>query len=85
LIIVTGFTLAQSQNDSFKQDKEGIVMTSRDSIYRKFEDETGEEIYCPIDTKSEKRVVKTKDIDDCVEATTVGRYSGHLNVIETDE
>ena len=57
-------------------------MRSKDEIYRKFEDETGEEYYCPIAEVSDSRIVSEWELDHCIEASTVGRYSGHLNVVD---
>ena len=57
-------------------------MKANDNTFGKFEDETGEEFYCPIDAVADPSVVSEWEIDDCVEATTVGRYSGNLNVVD---
>ena len=57
-------------------------MNNTSEIYRKFKDDNGEEIYCPIGADNENRHASGGDMDDCVEATTVGRYSGNLTVIE---
>lgn len=53
-----------------------------DEIFGKFEDETGEKFYCPVDAIADQRVVSEWEIEDCVEASTVGRYSGNINVNE---
>jgi hypothetical protein len=55
-------------------------METGDKIFGKFEDETGEEFYCPVDAVADQRVVSEWEIQDCVEASTVGRYSGNINV-----
>ncbi len=40
----------------------------------------GEEYYCPVEDGSHSRGA-APDTDDCVEASTAGRYSGNLNVV----
>lgn len=55
-------------------------MRKTEEIFEKFEDETGEEYYCPINDVTDKRTVSEWEIDNCVEASTAGRYSGNLDV-----
>ena len=57
-------------------------MTDRQTIYGRFEDESGEEYYCPLDAVAEGRVVPEWETDNCVEASTVGRYSGNITVVD---
>lgn len=57
-------------------------MENKDEIFGKFQDETGEEFYCPVDAVADKRVVSEWEIEDCVEVSTAGRYSGNLTVID---
>lgn len=37
---------------------------------------------CPLDLAQSKSTLGIDDLDDCVEAEVVGRYSGHLNVVD---
>ena len=60
-------------------------MKTQKKIYGKFEDETGKEYYCPIEAIKDDRIVSEWEIDNCVEASTAGRYSGNLNVIDRFE
>lgn len=57
-------------------------MNTDKDAYIKYEDGLGETYFCPIDTINAGRVVSTLSLDDCVEASTAGRYSGNLNVID---
>ena len=55
-------------------------MNGENEVYGKYEDETGEAYYCPIDA-TDSRILPLGERDDCVEASTAGRYSGNLNVV----
>ena len=57
-------------------------MEKNNDIFGKFEDETGEEYYCPLNKTVTKRFDSGWAVDNCVEASTVGRYSGNTNVVE---
>ena len=57
-------------------------MSSKEAIYGKYKDETGEEYYCPLDAVADGRLVSGMEIDDCVEASTTERYSGHLTILD---
>lgn len=57
-------------------------MSNGNTIFAKYEDETGEEYYCPIDAVTDSRTVSEGELDSCVEASTVGRYSGNLNRVD---
>ena len=57
-------------------------MDTKTDIYGKYEDESGEEFYCPIDDVTDNRRVSEWELDNCVEASTAGRYSGNLNVVD---
>ena len=57
-------------------------MNANDELFKMYEDETGEAYYCPISAVADDRMVSEWELDDCVEASTSGRYSGHLNVID---
>ncbi|MGB5423619.1 MAG: hypothetical protein WBN03_15755 [Desulfobacterales bacterium] len=57
-------------------------MKNNDEKYGRFEDETGETYYCPIDEVSDNHIVSEWEIDNCVEASTAGRYSGNLNLAD---
>lgn len=55
-------------------------MKNDNKLYGKYENETGETYYCPIADIGEDRIVSEWETDNCVEASTAGRYSGNLNV-----
>ena len=55
-------------------------MRNSDDIYVKYADENGDEYYCPINVIEDGYDEESHLLDDCVEASTVGRYSGNLNV-----
>ena len=57
-------------------------MNTHTETFGTFKDETGETYYCPLGGVSDNRIVSDEDFDNCVEASTVGRYSGNLNVID---
>ena len=57
-------------------------MNITNELLGKFEDETGEEYYCPINAVRDNRIVSDWELDHCVEASTAGRYSGNLNVVD---
>ena len=57
-------------------------MNSNNEIFGKYEDETGEEFYCPINAVADNHIVSEWELDNCVEASTAGRYSGNLNIVD---
>jgi hypothetical protein len=57
-----------------------IIMKNKNELYGKYEDENGETYYCPITDVTDNHIVSEWVIDNCVEASTAGRYSGNLNV-----
>jgi hypothetical protein len=68
----------------FKRDSKlgGIMMNNQEEIFDRYEDETGEEYYCPVNAVADNRVVSEWELDNCVELSTAGRYSGNLNIVE---
>ena len=59
-------------------------MNSNSEIYDKYEDETGEEYFCPISEVADNRIVSEWEMENCVEVSTAGRYSGNLNIAGRD-
>jgi hypothetical protein len=57
-------------------------MKAKNATYGKYEDESGEEYYCPLIPAENSHVESDWALDNCVEASTVGRYSGNLNVAD---
>ena len=57
-------------------------MEKSTETFGKYEDETGEEYYCPINGVTDSRIVSEWELDNCVEASTAGRYSGNLDVVD---
>ena len=56
-------------------------MYTKNSMFEKYKDESGEEYYCPVNAVADDHIVSEWELDDCVEVSTVNRYSGHLNVV----
>jgi hypothetical protein len=57
-------------------------MKSNNEVFGKYKDETGEEYFCPINAVADNRIVSEWELDNCVEASTAGRYSGHLDIVD---
>ena len=57
-------------------------MNAKDQRYGKYKDEKGESYYCPMNLVADDHIVSEGELDDCVEVSTVGRYSGNLKVID---
>jgi hypothetical protein len=55
-------------------------MNTNDDVFEKYKGESGEEYYCPVGTVADDHIVSEWELDNCVEVSTAGRYSGHLNV-----
>lgn len=55
-------------------------MNSANELFGKFQDDIGEEYYCPLNAVADDRIVSEWEIDNCVEASTAGRYSGNIKV-----
>jgi hypothetical protein len=58
------------------------AMNSKVEIFGVYEDETGEIYYCPLDDVADNHIVSEWEIDNCVEASTAGRYSGNLTLAD---
>jgi hypothetical protein len=50
--------------------------------YAKLKNGAGEDYYCPAYVTERRHDLKTADWDDCVEASTVGRYAGNLDIVD---
>ena len=59
-------------------------MNSKNEVFGKYEDETGEAYYCPISAVADNTIVSEWEIENCVEASTTERYSGNINIAERD-
>jgi hypothetical protein len=57
-------------------------MASNSEKYAMYVDDTGEGYYCPIDALAEDSQMSEKGLSDCVEVSTVRRYSGNLNLTD---
>jgi len=57
-------------------------MDAKDQLYGKYKDENGESYYCPVNIVADDLIVSEWELDDCVEVSTAGRYSGNLKVID---
>jgi hypothetical protein len=56
-------------------------METTKSVYTAVQDESGEDYYCPVEASGAELIDTEVDLDDCVEASTAGRYSGNLTVV----
>jgi hypothetical protein len=54
-------------------------MDEKTQTYASYIDTDGETYYCPMDAIESARSSAEPDLDECVEASTVGRYAGNLN------
>jgi hypothetical protein len=57
-------------------------MNSHEKVFGKYEDDSGENYYCPIDEVADNTIVSEWEIDNCVETSTTERYSGNLNIVD---
>ncbi len=57
-------------------------MNTNNQIFGKYEDETGEEYYCPVNTVADNHIVSEWELDNCVEVSTANRYSGNIQVVD---
>ena len=57
-------------------------MTTKDEIFGKFKDETGEAYFCPINEVADNNIVSEWEMDNCVDVSTVERYAGNLTIID---
>ncbi len=60
-------------------------MNTTDDVFDKYEDETGEEYFCPVNAVADNHIVSEWELDNCVEVSTVGRYAGHLRVVSRNK
>jgi hypothetical protein len=58
------------------------AMSANNESYVRYVHENGEEYYCPLDASGEDKRSAGWDEEACVEASTVGRYSGNLAVTD---
>jgi hypothetical protein len=58
------------------------VMNTTHDRFKKVVDETGEEFFCPVSAVTSTSVDSEYAFDNCVEASTVGRYSGNLELAD---
>ena len=74
-------TLFTSNVNIIDHRRKGI-MKNKNELFGKYEDENGEIYYCPITDVADNHIVSEWEIDNCVEASTAGRYCGNLNVAD---
>ena len=56
-------------------------MNSDEQIFAKYQDESGKEYYCTINSVADNNIVSEWELDNCVEVATAERYSGHLKIV----
>lgn len=54
-------------------------MRTSSNTFKPYVDEFGEKFFCPLSAFVESRKVPAGKRDECVEASTVGRYAGNLD------
>ncbi len=57
-------------------------MTTENEVFGKYKDEVGEDYYCPINNVADNNIVSEWEIENCVDVSTVERYSGNLNIAD---
>ena len=57
-------------------------METNQDVYERVTDDSGETLYCPVGAVSTIRAAAGPSSDECVEASTVGRYSGNMAVVD---
>jgi hypothetical protein len=57
-------------------------MNAEQSVFKKIADRDGETYYCPMGDDHGRQTASEPELDDCVEATTAGRYSGNIAVVD---
>ena len=57
-------------------------MNTAEKAFFAYEDEIGESYYCPVEASGAAVSTVGVDLDECVEASTAGRYSGNLNIVD---
>ncbi len=60
--------------------REITIMAAERESFGKYKDETGKACYCPINEVADSHIVSEWELDNCVKASTVQRYSGNLNM-----
>ena len=48
--------------------------------YFRTRDENGEEVLCPVAAVSDRKTVTDRELEECVDAATAGRYAGTITV-----
>ncbi len=59
-------------------------MTTKNEVFGKYSDETGEDYYCPINEVADNNIVSEWEMENCVDVSTVERYAGNLNVADIE-
>lgn len=57
-------------------------MKINNELYVKYADDSGQQYYCPINVIQNDHAEPERDLNDCVEVSTAGRYSGNLTVMD---
>jgi hypothetical protein len=57
-------------------------MMNRDAKdqYFRTRDDNGEDILCPVAAVSDRNILTDKELEECVDAATAGRYAGTITV-----
>ena len=69
------------QTIAHNNEQGDTAMNTNDEIYDRYEDESGEEYFCPVNTVADNQIVSVWELDNCVEVSTAGRYSGNLKIV----
>ena len=73
-----------ARGERFKAKVGKKIMNVNDELFGKYQDESGESYYCPVNAVADDRTVSEWELDNCVEVSTAARYAGHLSIIDSD-
>jgi hypothetical protein len=57
----------------------------KDDLFVKVKDMAGNEFICPLNELRNVKSVSDEELENCFEGDVVGRYAGHLNIVESQD
>jgi len=57
----------------------------KDDLFVKVKDMAGNEFVCPLNELRNVKSVSDEELENCFEGDVVGRYSGQLNIVESQD
>lgn len=55
----------------------------KENLYVRVKDFAGNEFVCPIDSLKNPKDVSEKELENCVDDATVGRYIGNIKIVDS--